>query len=84
MLLTDEWIDALADDVAFCDGKAEAITTIRAVVRLTAQRCAAICREHKGYEMEERAADACAAEIEERIKDKPRPHFNPNEGFGPI
>lgn len=41
-MLTDEEIDTLADDVAFCDGKAEAITIIREAVRLTAERCAEI------------------------------------------
>lgn len=123
-MLTDEDIDVLLDRQDYLGIRGMLLEA----VRLTALRCAALCREHKGYEMEERAADACAAEIEERItdkayakanplggpasmfraiaerieagepyagvlrdygvtvesKDKPRPHFNPNEGFGPI
>lgn len=69
-MLTEAEIDALADK-AYPVGGPRLIAlrhAIREAVRLTAERCAALCREHKGYEMEERAADACAAEIEERIK----------------
>ncbi len=91
MLLTDEWIDALADDVAFCDGKAEAITIIREAVRLCAERCAEICERDIVNRPSDPPANYfdgglrhCAAAIREQIKGKPRPHFNPNEGFGPI
>ena len=44
---------------------------VREAVRLTAERCAQICEEQIGYEMEERAADACAAAIRERAKSEP-------------
>lgn len=41
---------------------------VREAVRLAAERCAAICDAHMGYEMEERAADACAQAIREAAK----------------
>jgi hypothetical protein len=41
---------------------------IREAIHLTAERCAAICEAHMGYEMEERAANACAAKIREAAK----------------
>lgn len=77
MLLSDEEIDALADDVAFCDGKAEAITIIREAVRLTAERCALICEEQgrmsatldgQSFYI---ASGQCAAAIRERAKSEP-------------
>ena len=59
-LLTDEEIGKLLG--AWYDHK-PLQQSIREAVRLAAERCAAICDAHMGYEMEEHAADACAAEI---------------------
>lgn len=76
-LLTDEQIEGLATKMYprwLGDGQTLELSTdraadiIREAVRLAAERCAAICDAHMGYEMEERAADACAAAIREAVK----------------
>lgn len=69
MLLSDEEINLILDPWKSYEWTA--IEAIREAVRLTAERCAQICEEQIGYEMEERAADACAAAIRERAKSEP-------------
>lgn len=68
MLLSDEEVIRLC--VQHAKGQ-DLADTIREAVRLCAERCAQICEEQMGYEMEERAADACAAAIRERAKSEP-------------
>ena len=63
-MLTDSEIDALCDYQRFPSVR----DAVREAARMTAERCAQICEEQMGYEMEEHAADACAAAIRERVK----------------
>ena len=82
-MLTDTELKDIADKIAYhytgCSNEhcPECIGLIREAVRLCAERCAEICDNTEW-------SDACAAAIRERIKDKPRPPFDPNQGFGPI